>query len=66
MKITRTSPFTGKTRTLDLPVTFEQMGKYQNGEGYLQDIFAHLSPGEREFILTGVTDEEWSEHIGAE
>jgi hypothetical protein len=64
MRITRTSPFTGITRTLDLPVTFEQMGRYQNGEGYIQDIFSHLSAGEREFILTGISDNEWSEHIG--
>jgi hypothetical protein len=64
MKITRTSPFTSVTRTLDLPVTFEQMSRYQNGEGYIQDIFSHLSPGEREFIFTGITDEEWKKHIG--
>ena len=66
MKITRTSPFTGKTRTLDLPITFEQMGKYQNGEGYLQDIFHNLSADEREFIHTGIFGDEWSEHIGTE
>ena len=66
MKITRTSPFTGITRTLELPVTFQQISRYQSGEGYIQDIFAHLTPGEREFILTGITDEEWEEHIGAD
>jgi hypothetical protein len=64
MKITRTSPFTGITRTLDLPVTYEQMVRFQNGKGYIQDIFSNLSAGEREYILTGISDEEWSEHIG--
>jgi len=62
--ITRTSPFTGITRTLDLPVTFEQMLKFNSGKGYVQDIFSNLSAGEREFILTGISEDEWSEHIG--
>jgi hypothetical protein len=62
--VTRTSPFTGITRTLDLPVTFEQMRKFNSGEGYVQDIFSNLTAGEREFILTGISDDEWSEHIG--
>ncbi|HUW46113.1 MAG TPA: hypothetical protein VMW50_10020 [Dehalococcoidia bacterium] len=58
MNITRTSPFTGITRTLDIPVTEEQVQAYQNGE-LIQRAFPHLSPGEREFIKTGITDEEW-------
>jgi hypothetical protein len=64
MKITKTSPFSGIQRTLDLPVTPDQMRKFYSGEGYIQDIFPDLSPGEREFILTGISDDEWSEHIG--
>ena len=26
----------------------------------------HLTPGEREFILTGITDEEWDELFAEE
>lgn len=58
MIITRTSMFTGTTRTLDLPVTESQMQAYLEG-ALLQNAFPNLSPGEREFIKTGVTDEEW-------
>ena len=64
MKITKTSPFSGIQRTLDLPVTQDQMRKFYSGEGYIQDIFPDLSLGAREFILTGITDEEWEAHIG--
>lgn len=52
--------FTGKTCTLDLPVTPSQLKAYDNG-ALLQNAFPNLSPGDREFIKTGVTDEEWKE-----
>jgi hypothetical protein len=50
--------FTGIKRTMDLPVTESQMQAYLEG-ALLQNAFPNLSPGEREFIKTGVTDEEW-------
>ena len=64
MRITKTSPFSGKVNTLELPVTNDQMRRFYRGDGYIQDIFPDLTAGQREFILTGITEEEWSEHIG--
>jgi len=58
MKITRTSPFTGITRTKEIDITPEQVEAYNNGE-VIQRAFPHLSAGDREFIKTGITDEEW-------
>jgi hypothetical protein len=62
MEVTRVSILSGKTRTLDLDVTEEQMIRFENrranGE-YVQTIFPHLSPSDREFILNGITTEEW-------
>jgi hypothetical protein len=66
MKITRTSPFTQVTRTLDLPVSFEQMSRYINGGELLQNCFSHLSAGDREFIKTGITNDEWEKFFGDE
>ena len=63
MKITRTSMVSGETRTLDLPVTEEQLNKYASG-ALLQDAFPQLSPGDREFIKTGITNEEWESLFG--
>jgi hypothetical protein len=65
MKVTRTSPFTGITRTLDLNITAAQVARYSNG-WLLQDAFPQLSAGEREFYKTGITDEEWDKHIGGD
>jgi hypothetical protein len=60
MKVTRTSAFTGITRTLDLPITAEQVVAYYDKGVLLQNAFPNLTPDEREFIKTGVTAEEWA------
>ena len=58
MIITRTSMTSGITRTRDLPVTEGQMEAYAQGE-LLQNAFPNLTPGDREFIKTGITQSEW-------
>jgi len=65
MKVTRTSPFTGITRTLNLNITAVQVARYNNG-WLLQDAFPQLSDGEREFYKTGITDEEWEQTMGGD
>lgn len=60
MKITRTSKFSGITRTLDLDITQEQLLSYEKGLK-IQHAFPNLTPAEREFFMTGITEEEWSE-----
>jgi len=52
--------FTGKTHTLDIPVTQEQLDKWNKGE-LIQVAMPNLTADEREFIKTGVTKEEWEE-----
>ena len=63
MRITRTSMISGETNTLELPVTEEQLEKYYGGE-LLQNAFPDLSPGQREFIKTGITEQEWDSMFG--
>lgn len=60
MKITRTSQFSGRTRTRNLPVTQEQFDKWHAGMP-IQDAFPELSADDREFIMTGITAEEWNQ-----
>lgn len=60
MLITRTSALSGIIRTIDMPVNEEDMKRYENG-ALVQDAFPYLSPGQREFIMTGATPEEWNE-----
>ena len=61
MIIKRTSEFSGITREVELPVTVEQMGRFESGLETLQDIFPNLNVDDREFIKTGITAEEWDQ-----
>ena len=58
MLITRTSPVTGLSRTFDLDVTADQIKEWENG-ALIQDIMPHLSPSQREFIISGCTPEDF-------
>lgn len=60
MKITRTSIMSGTIRSRDFDITPEQWAAYERGD-LIQRAFPHLSDADREFILTGITDEEWDE-----
>ena len=59
MKITRKSPFTGKVRTKELPITKFEYEFWQQGSLLIQHAFPHLSADDREFILTGISSSEW-------
>ena len=65
MKITRTSPISNKEVTLDLDVTEAQMEEFDSPDRRkIQEIFPNLNPGDREFIKTGISQEEWLELFG--
>ncbi|CAB4169830.1 hypothetical protein UFOVP1082_30 [uncultured Caudovirales phage] len=59
MKITKLSKLTGKVHSLDLPITMEQMNRWLGGE-LIQNVFPDLSIDEREFLISGSTNEEWT------
>jgi len=56
--ITRVSPFSGKTNTMNLDVTEDELKAWQAGK-LAQDAFPRLNASEREFIMSGLTEEEW-------
>lgn len=60
MEITRTSMVSGKTRTLDLPVTAEQLAAWERGV-VIQQAMPNLTDDQREFILSGIPADEWDE-----
>ena len=60
MIITRTSQYSGITRTMDLPVTDEQFNDYNKGM-LVTHAFPQLTQDQREFLMTGMTAEEWNE-----
>ena len=58
MLIIRTSPFSGNTNSMEIEVTQEQLSSWESGV-LIQNAMPNLSADEREFIMTGITPEEW-------
>lgn len=60
--LTRRSPLTGKTHTLELPISKEEYlhcRKIWIGGELIQDAFPMVPADLIEFILSGITPEEW-------
>ena len=71
--ITRPSMITNKINTVPFTnVTSQDLvfwiaGRAQGlGVAMVQDAFPQLNDSEREFLLTGITEEEWKEHMTVE
>jgi uncharacterized protein YdeI (YjbR/CyaY-like superfamily) len=64
MKIARKSQLSGKLHVMELDVTEEMVQAFEKGT-MVQDAFPHLTPDEREFILSGITPEEWTQCFGS-
>lgn len=58
MLIRKRSQLTGITRELEIPVTPEQLQSWKDGM-LIQNAMPHLTIEQREFIMTGITQEEW-------
>ena len=67
MKIAKTSQLTGKIHTLDINVTESELMRIENrrtsGE-LIQRIVPNLPISDREFLMTGITNEEWAGAFG--
>ena len=42
----------------------EDFDAWNNDEGYIQDLMSYLTAGEREFIKTGITPDDWDSMFG--
>lgn len=68
MRITRISDLSGKEHTMDLPVNEEQLRNWLGTTDVpgqlIQRVMPHLSSEQREFLISGATQEEWEERFG--
>lgn len=67
MKITKVSQLTGKEHTMDIDVNQYEMIRIENrfhSKELIQNIVPNLSMSEREFLMTGITSEEWDNTFG--
>jgi hypothetical protein len=63
MKITRTSPITSVTHTLEVDCNPEQLAAWEAGTK-IQDAMPNVSAPLREFVKSGITPEEWIATFG--
>lgn len=67
MLVERKSTISGIVHSLDIEITPEQSqrvdDRFETGE-LIQKIVPHLSMDEREFLMTGITGEEWTATFG--
>lgn len=67
MEITKISVLSGKQNTMDIPITeAEYQAVLNRGQNLIQHIVPHLSADHREFLMTGITPQEWDEAFGDE
>ena len=67
LEVTRKSILSGKTNTMALDITQEHLDMYEQVGGLLvQAVFPNLSKEEREFLISGITPDEWNNTFGEE
>jgi hypothetical protein len=59
MLITRVSQLTGKEHTLEVPANPDDLRRWERGELLIQEAMPYLAPHEREYLMSGITQEEW-------
>ena len=65
MQFIRKSMLSGVVRTRDIDVTEEEYDRWRSGV-LIQRAMPHLSDVDREFIMTGITEEEWNAEMKEE
>ena len=67
IQVTKQSIITKKMNTMELPITQEHLDMYETvGDILVQDAFPNLDIGQREFLISGITPDEWVETFGEE
>ena len=65
MLIAKTSLLSSRTHEMEIDVSDKQIALWMEG-ALIQDVMPSLSADEREFIMTGITPDEWAAEFGEE
>lgn len=63
--VTKQSPISKTYHVVTMSLTDEQYSNWLGGE-LIQNALPHLTAEEREFLMTGITPDEWNEAFGEE
>jgi hypothetical protein len=59
MYLQKVSPIDSKVYGMEIPITESQLEEFYRGNTPIQNFFPQLTPDQREFILSGITPEQW-------
>jgi hypothetical protein len=66
MIITKKDPLSGKINSIEIPITKEELARcntrHESNE-CIQNIVPNLTASQREFLMTGITDDTWNAHF---
>lgn len=65
VEVTKKSVLTGIEHTRLINATANEISRWRNG-ALIQNALPHLADADREFLMTGITPEEWDAHFGGE
>lgn len=66
MIVTRKSVLTGTVRTRNIPVKPDDLKLYESGAVSLMDAMPYLNPADREFVMCGITENEFKNAFSKE
>jgi len=65
-KFVRRSSLTDKVSSMMIAVSYAQVVAWEDGGELIQKAMPNLTADEREFLMTGITPEEWADICGPE
>ena len=65
-KFVRRSALTDKVSSMMIDVSYAQVVAWEDGGELIQNAMPNLTDNEREFLMTGITPEEWDDMFGPE
>lgn len=64
-KVMRLSPFSKRVHTMTIVLDIDDYMAWEKGK-LIQHALPYLTPDEREFIMTGITPDEWNNAFNRE
>ena len=65
-KFVRRSALTDRVSSMMIDVSYAQVVAWEDGGELIQNAMPNLTDNEREFLMTGITPEEWDDMFGPE
>ena len=66
VRVYKQSVFTGKHHSMVLPTRQGNLEHWIDTGALVQDMFPHFNVDQLEFLISGITPEEWDETFGSE